>query len=113
MMRSHRVERCTNTIAYHHDPFRREPGPLHNLLVGIVGYCQHAIRPLSCRTYHQTIVRVLGPTRFRGYVQVDQVMDSEDERARTPDRRIKARAEIDQRTERAQDAGQEYRLQGM
>jgi hypothetical protein len=40
-------------------------------------------------------------------------MDGEDERYRTPDRRIKARAEIDLRTERAQDASQEHRFKGM
>jgi hypothetical protein len=40
-------------------------------------------------------------------------MDSEDERARTPDRRIKARAEIDQRAKHTQYACKEHRLEGM
>jgi ribosomal protein S24E len=44
---------------------------------------------------------------------VDKVMDGEDERARTPDRRIKARAKIYQRAEGAQYAGKEHRLKRM
>ena len=66
---------------------------------------------MGCRTHHQTIVRLLGPTRFSGHVQVDKVMDGEDERARTPDRRIKAGAEIHQRTGGAQYACKEHGLQ--
>src|SRR5688572_26904784 len=97
MVRPPRVEHWPNTIADYHDSCRRESGPLYNFLLSIMGHRQHAICPVRCRTHHQTIVRLLRPTRFSGHVQVDQVMDSEDERARTPDRRIKARTEIDQR----------------
>jgi hypothetical protein len=40
-------------------------------------------------------------------------MDGKDERTRTPDRRIEARAEIDQRTEGVQYACKEYRFKWM